>query len=369
MNVEDAHAFLSPSSSERWLTCTESPRFEMQFPDTSSAEADEGTRAHDVVDRLFRGEVVTPDLDHPLEMVEHAIEFVEYVHRLVDELGATLLHETRVVLDPWVPGQFGRGDVILICDRHLIVIDFKYGKGKWVNPIENSQMRLYGLGAYGMLRHIYEFETITTQVWQPRMNNFGEERLTIDELLHWIGTKEVAIRQALHGPGVFRPSEEACQFCRGRAACKARSEYQLQVAGFRNEAPNRLTPDDLATILKRIPDLRRWLNDVEEYALSQAISGNPVPGYKIVEGKSNRVITDPDNLLAQLRERGFADDRILKPATLHGITELQRVVGKKAFEALAGPYLTKPPGKPALAPIDDPRPEYSEAAHVFKDET
>ncbi|MCM1517573.1 MAG: DUF2800 domain-containing protein [Pseudoflavonifractor sp.] len=91
------------------------------------------------------------------------------------------------------------------------------------------------------------------------------------------------------------------------------------------------------------------------------------PGYKLVEGRSVRRITDSDAVASLLRDEGYDTAEYMKPATLCGISDLERLVGKKRFAALCEGYITKPQGKPTLVPADDKRPAYNAATDDFND--
>lgn len=361
------HAFASPSSAERWLECTAAPAAEALYDDEGSEAAAEGTRAHDVVDQLFAGKVVTPDELHPPEMLEYAAEFVGFVRGLHKKLGGLLLTERRVLLDPYVPGQFGRADVIIAAPEILHVIDFKYGKGKFVSAFRNPQMRLYALGAYELVRYHHDIEQVTTQVWQPRLENFAQEELTLADLLQWADDIQSRVREVVENRGVYRPGDEVCGFCRARFDCRARAAHQLKVAGFR-DMDRTLTDAEIAEIVLRAGGIRNWLSDIESEAAARLAKGHPIIGLKLVEGRSNRRITDEAGLAQRLLSSGeVAAEEIYKPPALRALGELEKAVGKKKFNALSEGFVEKPPGKPTLVSADDSRPEYNPAQNVFTD--
>ena len=96
--------------------------------------------------------------------------------------------------------------------------------------------------------------------------------------------------------------------------------------------------------------------------MSQALAGVKIPGYKLVEGKSNRIITDPDKVKEILQSVGLTDDMIYKKREMEGLSKLEAIVGKKLFQELCGEYLIKPQGKPTLVSENDRRPEFSTLA-------
>ena len=106
---------------------------------------------------------------------------------------------------------------------------------------------------------------------------------------------------------------------------------------------------------------------MEDYALQQALAGTDYPGYKIVEGRSVRKITDDKAVIALLEKEGYDNTEFMKPAALCGIGDLEKLVGKKRLAALCADYITKPAGKPTLVTEDDKRPAYNAAANDFKD--
>ena len=107
-----------------------------------------------------------------------------------------------------------------------------------------------------------------------------------------------------------------------------------------------------------------YLNNVKAFCLDRALQGRLLPGYKLVEGRSNRKYADEQKVADTLSEAGYKD--FYKPQQLIGITDMQKLLGKKKFEAMLSEYLIKPPGKPVLVPVTDARPEYNNAADDFE---
>ena len=111
----------------------------------------------------------------------------------------------------------------------------------------------------------------------------------------------------------------------------------------------------------------RYAEKVKTFALDEALKGHRWPGYKVVEGRSNRKISDEAKAVKLLHKAGYTDEVIYKPLEMQTITNLEKLVTKKKFAVLLADVITKPPGKPALAPVDDKRPEYDPAAMEFND--
>ena len=113
-------------------------------------------------------------------------------------------------------------------------------------------------------------------------------------------------------------------------------------------------PDEIAAILPQIDSLVSWAEDIKSYALEQALSGVRYPGFKLVEGRSNRKYTD-EVAVAQVVSNAGYDPYEKK---LLGITTMQKQLGKKKFDELLKGLVVKLQGKPVLAPATDTRPEF-----------
>lgn len=378
------HALLSPSAAHRWLNCTAAPRLEAEVDDTESPYALEGTLAHAYCAlklKLCLGHDTSEEKREIRELNErfHTGEMDEYTDAyatIVLEkyntarmlvLDARLLVETRFDFSEYVPEAFGTSDATIIADGLMEVIDFKYGKGVKVSAIENEQMMIYALGAY--LKHSFDFriERVRMTIVQPRIDNISEFEMTVPELMEWAETVlRPKAREAFLGKGRQQPGEW-CKFCKVKGNCKALAEKCTSlVQGARD--PRLLTPVEMASdILPWVPMIKAWVSTIEEYTLQQALAGTEYPGYKVVEGRSVRKITDDKAVIDLLAKEGYDETEYMKPAMLCGIGDLEKLVGKKRFAALCADYITRPQGKPALTTADDKRPAYSTAADDFND--
>ena len=376
-----AHALLSASSAHRWLKCTPSARFEEQFANETSPYAAEGTHAHKLAEIRLKqalGEKVRlptgfKESEHYSDaMEEHVAGFVDQVlerihaHRAHTPDPLTLF-EVRLDYSRWVPGGFGTGDVVIISDLGVEVIDLKYGQGVPVQAENNPQTRLYGLGAYDRYKALYDIDTVVMTIIQPRLDACSSETLTVDELLEWARTVvQPAAALATEGKGDFVPGAH-CRFCRARFTCRARAEANLELAKYEFAPAPSLSSEEIAAILTRLEnDFQSWVKDIQEYALTSALAGERIPGWKVVEGRSVRKYTDEAAIQKTLHEAGYRDDEILK-TSLKGIAEMERLLGKARFAKLLGDFVEKPPGKPTLVPDSDKRPEFTPTARAQLD--
>lgn len=365
------HAILSASSAHRWLICAPSARIEEKCPDQVSVYAEEGTEAHATAEALIRKYLETGQI----EKIDCDASIVAYVDFVVERINFAksrtsdpiILVEQRLDYSPWVPEGFGTGDVVIISDGTLEIIDLKYGKGVPVSAENNPQIRLYALGAINLFGYLYDIETVVMTIVQPRLDNITTEEINAEELLKW-AEEYVKPRAELawKGEGEFKAGDH-CRFCRARHTCRARAEYNLELARYDFRKPELLADHEVAEILARAEELARWVADVQEYALDQAVNhGKKWPGYKLVEGRSVRKITDEAKAAEKLKAAGLTEDEIFKKS-LVGITTLEKKLGKKRFNELLGDLVEKPPGKPTLAPESDRRPEFNQAAEDFKE--
>lgn len=371
------HALLSASGAHRWLECTPSAQLELQFPQSTSEYAEEGTAAHELCEltaRYWLGEISEAEYENQrdelakgkyynAEMQECANDYAKFVAektaaaRETCEDAFTAL-EVRVDFSKYVKDGFGTGDCIIVSDNVLEIIDFKYGKGVRVEAAGNPQMKLYALGAYLEYNTLFDIDSVRMTIFQPRLSGVqSSDEITVKELLEW-AEKYVKPRAKLayKGEGEFAPSEEVCKFCRAKVQCKARADKNLKLF---DEAPDvlLLTPEDAGKILEQAGDIQSWLADLESLVSSTLLAGQPVEGWKMVEGRSNRRFTDELKVVAAMKAAGY-DESLLYERKLITLTQMEKDFGKKAVAETLGELIVKPQGKPTLAPAKDKRPEF-----------
>ena len=369
------HAFLSASSSHRWLNCPPSAKLCAEQEDRASPYAQEGTDAHSLcqykVEKALGRDTEDPteNLDYYNNEMENCAEsYCEYVLEQIEEAkklcpDPQVLIEQRLDFSKWVEKGFGTGDCVIIADDTLQIIDYKHGLGVLVEADHNPQMMCYALGALEMFDFIYDIQTVRMTIFQPRRENISTFTMSKADLLAW-ANEVLAPTAALayEGKGEFKAGDH-CQFCKVKATCRKRAEYNLELAKYDFAMPDTLEETEIAAILSKIDSLVSWASDLKEYALAQAISGTHYEGFKVVEGRSNRKYTDDNAVAAAVETAGF--DPYEKK--LLGITAMTSLLGKKKFEELLGSYITKPQGKPALVPETDKRPAMNTAADDFKE--
>jgi len=370
------HAYLSASASHRWMACPPSARLCTQEDDRTSEYAIQGSCAHELgqflVEQALGRECRDPTEDltyYNAEMQEAAEAYRDFVMEQLNAAKA-LCREPLVCVEQtldyskWVQHGYGTGDCVIVADGMLHVIDLKFGVGILVSAEHNSQLMCYALGALDTFGCLYDFDRIRLSIFQPRRDNVDTWETSKAELLRW--AEEVlapVARLAYKGEGEFKAGDH-CQFCKVKATCRKRAEYAMELARFDFADPPTLAEDEIAGILPRIDTLVSWAEDVKAWALQQALSGVTYPGWKLVEGRSNRRYSDEAAVAAVVTKAGF--DPFEKK--LLGITSMQKQLGKKRFEELLGGLIVKPQGKPVLVPETDKRPVLNTAADDFKEE-
>lgn len=379
-----AHALLSPSAAHRWINCTAAPRLEADVEDKGSEFAAEGTLAHAYCAQKLKAFLGLPTEGEAKEIAElndryHTGEMDEYTDTyktiVLEKFNAAraktkdalLLIETRLDFSEYVPDAFGTADAIIIADGTMEVIDFKYGKGVKVSAVDNPQMKIYALGAYEKFSFEYKIDRVRMTIIQPRIENFSEWELSVSELMVWTdGVLTPKAQQAYKGDGPQVPGDW-CQFCKVKSNCRTLTQKCIEAAKNHPD-PKLISPDELASdVLPMLATVKTWLAGVEDYALQQALSGVQLAGWKIVEGRSVRKITDQEGAAVALNKAGYKTTEIYKPQELRTITDLEKLTGKKQFAAICGDYIEKPQGKPTLAPESDKRPAIDPLADDFKD--
>lgn len=373
-HTERKHALLSASGASRWMNCTASARLEEGFQETASDYAAEGTLAHEFAELGLRAALSLidpmdyPDLisalrDNDLysdEMEEEVQKHIDYVLEQFTEAqrlteGAILLIEEKTDLTYFIENGFGTCDVVIIADGVLEVIDLKYGKGVRVQAADNSQLKLYGLGALRAFELMYDIHTVRLTITQPRLDSISSWEITAEALNTW-GEEVVKpkAKEAYAGEGE-QVTGDWCRFCKAKARCKALAKESLEIARLEFSDPMLLDDSELLEAYGQADRIIDWLNGVGAYVLAEANKGKKWEGYKLVKGRSNRIWSSAEKVEALLLKDGFKKEDILI-SKLAGIGAIEKLTGKAKFETLLSPVVMKPPGKPTLVPESDKRP-------------
>ena len=387
--MPELHAKLSSSASKRWLGCPGSVKLSEHYPNGSSIYADEGTIAHGMAEGMIskddklvqKYEVEAAKFygEHPelngtfLEMkmiLQPYVDYVfeEYAEQVHEDEAAQLMTEERVDLTEYIPGGFGTSDVVILRQGRLHIIDLKYGKGVSVSAEDNPQLKLYALGTLARFDMLYDIEDVVMTIYQPRLDNVSTDTIKAKDLYAW-------------GDEVIKPgaqlalSEDApvhagdwCQFCPARYDCKERARDAMELQKYLGQMV--LSSEEIAEILGKIDRLTKFAEDIKDSALTKALDGEEIPGWKVVEGRSIRKYVGSEEEIVRQCEGAGYDQALLYERKLLTITNMEKLMGKKQFAEVLGAYVEKPEGKPTLAPESDKRPAITNnsAAEDFADE-
>ena len=367
--MPDIHAYLSASSSDRWTHCPPSAKLNAAVQERASPYALEGTCAHSLCEYLVLTALgrecqdPTENLDvYNSEMQDTAESYRDFFMEQVSEAkmfcaDPVVCVEKRVDFSKWVPEGFGTADGLIVTDGYLQVIDMKYGVGVLVDAAENTQLSCYALGGIDLYDGLYDIQKVRLTIFQPRREHYDTWDTTKDELLRWAeDTLAPAAKLAIKGEGECVAGV--------KETCRARADYYLEMASEAFKEPETLSTYEIAALLPKLPGFVSWADDLKEYALHEAIGGTKFPGFKVVEGRSNRRYSDEEQAIAAVSKAGFDpfEHKIL------GITAMTKLLGKKRFEEILGTLVIKPQGKPVLAPESDKRPEMHNIDEAFDED-
>ena len=406
------HAVLAPSAAGRWMNCPPSARLEETVPDRKTEFSMEGTMAHALGEYLLgfykkaRAEAVcdivkewndanrcydcTEDMPevvrglkaHEREVSAAGLDFLQMLETVHDgyvrpvweaylearkkDSYADIFIETGLNLTEWIPEGFGTCDAAIISGKTLEIYDLKYGKGVRVEAKGNVQMRIYALGALREFGELFDIHDMRMTIVQPRLDSISSAGMNVHALLQWGNTELKAAALAAYSGQGDANAGDWCRFCKVHSTCKAARDKVASIVA-RSQDPRLMTPAETAEALREVPFIKTWLSGIEEYSLEMALAGTTYPGFKLVEGRSVRKYSDQNKCAEILHNAGFTDDVIYKPKELKGISDMEKILRKKAFNELLGQYVIKPAGKPSLVPEDDPREPLSTAENDFKE--
>ena len=367
------HARLSASGSKKWLNCPGSVRLEEKFADEGSGYAAEGTTAHALAElkllaatgRITKEDFMkrTSELETDAEMDEYTEGYKDYVLERFAAVSAEcpdakLSVEERLELSEYVPDGFGTGDAVIVGFHVLEIIDLKYGRGVPVSAQDNPQLMLYALGALTRYDWLYDVRKVRMHIYQPRIDNVDMCEKDVEELYMWGSWVKQRAKQALRKNAACIAGDYCDSgFCKARPICRAYNDEKQRLAYLDFKQPAELSNEEIAEIIDKADELAKWAKLVSDYALDRAVNhGARYPGFKLVEGRSCRTYTDEAAVTERLENAGCSESDITVKK-LKGITDMEKLLGKKRFAELLDGLVIKPTGKPVLVHESDKRPE------------
>lgn len=398
----DVHALLSPSGAKKWLTCSASLACEKDIPNTSGKAAVLGTAMHTIAEihlnQYIKGtalplerEVGAYVLDEgkgqikalisPMkgavlitaDMIEQVRKYTDYCKPIIDVATYAKL-EMRVnlteVLHPGYEGveTFGTADLVAVqelanTDEHMLIIgDLKTGRHR-VEAKENKQLMLYALGVYRRLKRRYNITVVRLVIFQPYAGGASEWDISVEglELFAKFARKRALLALDAYFRGKknlkasdFKPSVDGCQWCRFSEQCAARTKTVNSVPAeeLEDDFALELTPEQLVTEYEKLPLLRQHIDKVEKAMAAALHSGKKVPGYKLVEGRmGNRAWKDSDAVFEKYGDK-LTKEVLMTP------TEAVKVIPEEELKD----FITRKPGAPCVATVDDKRPEWNQVS-------
>lgn len=393
------HALLGASSAARWLNCTPSARLTEDMPDTTSEYAAAGTLAHAIAELKARNYFAVPAMtkrvyNSQMRKLQAAPQYDKGMDSATDmylehlkaramsyPTAPTVCIEMQVDYSDIVPEGRGTLDCGMIGGDCIDIIDYKNGSGVIVEADDNPQMMLYAWGLLRVFLPIYgdAIKRVHVSIVQPNAGGIREWETTVEKIREWADTyvRERA-QLAWHGKGNF-VTGDWCRFCKAKARCSARAAKMLELEPMVGAKPEEnadpadvldgaalLTDAEVGDVLTRARNIAAWVKDLEAYALTAALEGRKIDGWKAVEGRGTRDwVGGTDAAFPALQAHGI-DEALLyerKPVTVAG---LEKALGKKTFAEAAEGLWVKTPGKPTLVPESDNREPYNAAAVAFE---
>lgn len=382
---ERDHAILGASGSSRWLNCPPSARAEEEVPNETSSYAAEGTLAHEISEIILRQRLGIIDLQKGIELLAekeknplyspemggHVIDYCDYVIEeynavLRDHPEAKIFIEESLDLREYIPEGFGTGDVNIVGDDLLVVIDLKFGQGVKISAQDNSQLSIYGLGSYLKHELSYDIKRLKFVIHQPRLDNISVRTLTVEELLKWAEEELRPGALLAYEGGGERKAGSWCKFCRVKVHCRAMQELTQQGARAAFKDPDTLDDSEVLEAYKNANVVANWFAAVEKHILKTALNGKKWAGLKVIHGRSTRTL-DSEKAIEKLVELKYKEEQYLNKK-LKGLSDLEKLLTKPVFNDVLGPLTTKPKGGPTLVDEKTAGEEYlKDAGGVFND--
>lgn len=407
------HALLSPSSANKWVACAAAPAAELQAEkEILNIYAAEGTAAHFLASECLdqggfklgdctglviyinnEGEACWEEPEGSYyfkfhitsDYVKHIDAYLGALQEFVGEDGI-LMPEQRLDISP-ITGEKdagGTSDAVVIRGTELQIHDLKYGM-RSVDAHENRQLIIYAAAALEEYSFMYDIDTITLVIHQPRVfDNPSVHTLTLEEFQLLLEPIKVAAALALDVLNVPDPFEYAfagshCSdnYCKARLTCpvllreveNATDEAEQFLgdlaAGFGDVTATVEEGEDflrrLGDLAAKIPMVESWCKDVMGRVTAEVLNGSKVPGFKAVLGKKgNRSWTSEQEFADTIKGMRIKRELVYveKPVSPAVLDDLKKAgtVSEDHWKRLQKVVTWAEP-KPTVAPASDRRPE------------
>jgi hypothetical protein len=311
-----AHSSVGGSSAKRIMECPGSMLLCEKYPSKSSEYAEEGTAMHEALDLILQGK--TDKDSDVVGLVFNGITITQEMYdegiaealRIYDELdkelgGIEFLNEQRVVF-PGIPGAFGTTDLVGVARDRTVLLDWKMGAGVAVSAEASAQLSYYAYAAANTpatAKFFAKDRPIEMFIVQPRTRDgepFTRWMTSYLQLEAFAIDLKHAVDRALEPDAPFKLGPH-CQFCSGKVGCPLYNNLATETLA--------LTPAELAEQLaEKLPyadamiDLGKRLKDMAHALLEQ---GQPVRGYKLVNGRQTRSWVDEEKALRYFAKIGL----------------------------------------------------------------
>jgi hypothetical protein len=257
--------------------------------------------------------------------------------------------EAEVSFGDLLPGVFGSADLIGRIGNRAVVLDWKFGDGVAVDAEENEQGLFYTAAAMRTERLEWVFDGATEieiVIVQPPV-----VRRWVTTLHRVAQFENDLVRAVRDSQSIAAPMKagDHCRWCAAKPICPLMTGV---VDRALQKQIKELDVQQLSDALSRASLLEEWVSDLRGLALQVLESGNPVPGYKLVQKRAARKWTDEEAAATALKAAGI--DPYEAPSVL-SVAQAEKKL-KTVKKPLPSELMTSQSSGTTMAPESDPRP-------------
>ena len=369
------------SKAASWLNCGLFSKVNKDAVFEETEVARYGTQTHALGCAEIKKRMNLKDYDEDDVLIEELIKtldlYDENMKSLAENYAQTVIsvfesqkkvatEEPIIVLEQLLEMDFSEGakgtlDCGIYSDANggtVTIIDLKTGRSPVMafdreTNTPNAQLSLYALYFVKAYKDIYPIKNVRLLIVQPVINNTNDYEMNVDDLFKFeTDVLLPAVKRAKADNPEANPGKQ-CKYCAFACKCKKRMEATLGVIDNSKEA-SELSDDEILSLLPKLDEIGDYIASVKTYATKKAQEGYKWPGFKLVRSKVTRKISNEEQVAKILKENGIEP---YGSASLLGITELTRKLGKAKFNELIGPFITIQEGSLVLVSNSDIREE------------